>query len=426
MILISLRKITLSVTLLYLCLQIFFPKISVAQIDLYPLETIELILILFLLTKSKLAFNTLIEKTYFAYMLINLASVLRASFSIGFFEISTLMILIKYSIYISMFSIARYLKDYVNDHKLNTIYFYHIIFFTVVGAYVLFNHIIYPQSIMYLSGSYTQQYRLIGFTGYSFGSDGLQIRGTTSVAMGVFAALLAHISLARLLARGGIKNFIVCAIFIIAILLTYSRTGLLAFTPGFLIFIFSNIKKKLVIYSLSSFLLSMIVISLWFDLWKLLNEFGAIGKVFTMISLEKAGTHSNTRIGMWIEGLNYLYDNPVALLFGIGYGEKIVGTLTGISFYESFFLQTIMEIGLFGLSFFLMHLLAIWMKLKDVKPVRYNCTHNEILYGFKLFFPGFIIANCFGANMFQTDFMAAFFYFMLAGSLFLHINNENP
>ena len=123
---------------------------------------------------------------------------------------------------------------------------------------------------------------------------------------------------------------------------------------------------------------------------------------------------TNQRLIMWIHGFRHLAENPDVLFFGIGYGEALLQSRTGIAFYESFFLQTLMEIGVVGLAIVVAHFFMIWLISRRASRSHSNLILRQFLKGYSLFIPGFFLANMFGANMIQTDFLAPAFYFMLA------------
>ena len=70
------------------------------------------------------------------------------------------------------------------------VFYSQIIFLLSTGCYVLYYHILDTPSIQILSGSYSQEYRLIGFTGYVYDFDKIYRLGNTSVNMGVYVALI--------------------------------------------------------------------------------------------------------------------------------------------------------------------------------------------------------------------------------------------
>ena len=211
-------------------------------------------------------------------MLINFLSLFYSATNLNDFDITSLLVLIKYTSYVGLISLAWYLRDEIKEKTLFLIYNSQVLFFILVGSYVLFNTLVFPQTLIFLSGSYTQEYRLIGFTGHSFGVTGIKEIGTTSVSMGVYIALIALISLSLFRFRGGYVNFTIFISLFICLLLTYSRSGCWLFSPA-CSFILSNFKIKRIFFSICLLLLTLVPIVHFFQLYELLGNIGTIGKL---------------------------------------------------------------------------------------------------------------------------------------------------
>jgi O-antigen ligase len=205
-------------------------------------------------------------------------------------------------------------------------------------------------------------------------------------------------------------NLSITILLFICLLLTYSRSGLLAFFPGLIVFLILHWKKKIIFFFLTLMLLLIIIIAFRYNLIELIGKLGGIGKVIKISEMEQSGIYTNVRLNMWIHGLDFIKDNPIAMLLGVGYGELLVEKVTGIAFYESAFYQVFIEMGVIGILLLLLHFFTIILFIRDIIKNNNNKLKIWISKGYAYFMPGFILCNIFGANMVQTDFIAPIFY----------------
>ena len=147
----------------FLALQIYLPKVFVLGIPVY-FFTLNYIFVLGILgINNKITVRHNIEKSYYIYLLACFISALGGNILHQVFHTETFLLLFKYFIPITVFSSVYYIRNKINLNFIKWLYFSQVLFIIITGAYVLYNHIAEPQSIRFLSGSYTQEYRLIGF-----------------------------------------------------------------------------------------------------------------------------------------------------------------------------------------------------------------------------------------------------------------------
>ncbi len=403
---------------IYLAFQIYFPKVTLGAISVYPLEVLMIGIWFLLFLQSKIKFSLSIEYSYLFYTTLVVFALLRGNISMNQFDIASTMIVIKYTLYILLISITYYLKETIDESYVKKIFYFQIAFFLLFGSYVLYSTIAYPVSITTLSGSYFQHYRLIGYTGYSFGTDGLKQIGTTSVSMGVYASLLFLILLVFYKYDGSAILFFLTISMLVCLLLTYSRAGILSLLPGFLFFSITNFKNLNILRFLLTIGLIITILLANVGFSNAINYLGTLGKLITYFEAEQFGERVSVRTIYWGIGLDYISSNPFTLLWGIGYGSKISMYITGISFFESFIFQTLMELGFLGIVAVFFHFFTIYYNAKILIRTDKPDFFQKILIGINLFLPGFILANCVAANILQTDFVAPIFYFLLAISIF--------
>lgn len=188
---------------------------------------------------------------------------------------------------------------------------------------------------MWLSGSYTQEYRLIGYTGHVLDNYQIYRIGNTSVNMSVYICLILFISIQKLIYKQNLINYSIAMALFICLLLTYSRSGLLAFLPGLILIAILNFKKKIIFWNILLIFGSIVFLSYFYNLIEIISNFGSIGKIIKYQELIETEILINPRTEIWTHGLNFIFNNPMTIIFGIGYGEKISEAITGIAFYES-------------------------------------------------------------------------------------------
>jgi O-antigen ligase len=127
---------------------------------------------------------------------------------------------------------------------------------------------------------------------------------------------------------------------------------------------------------------------------------------------------------MWSHGYDFLKENPFVIFTGVGYGEALVGKVTGITFYESSFYQAFLEMGILGALLLLAHLIMIIYYVVVGMKREEDRLKIWIFKAYAYFMPGFILSNIFGANMLQTDFIAPIFYGFLAVCYYVHDLNS--
>ena len=259
--------------------------------------------------------------------------------------------------------------------------------------------------------SYSPEYRAIGLTGQALDLSGISHIGNTSVQMGVHFAFLFLISVSLLFHTGGKKYVFLMIATFIALTLTYSRAGLLAALIGLAYIFFEKVSAKRLILYLIPALSVIFSACIFFDSWDFLSSFGVFGKLVETSGIEDDS--AQTRVAYVQSGMSYLLEHPYFLLLGSGFGEEYSFLQIGIPHLESLICTTLFQVGLLGVSLLVVHFIAIWNFSNNNYTKTDSPLIRGILYGYKVYLPGFFLANLVGGNVLQTDFMAPFFYGVL-------------
>ena len=123
-------------------------------------------------------------------------------------------------------------------------------------------------------------------------------------------------------------------------------------------------EKKLIFYSLLIIFIFTPLIFYNNIVIDLISNFGSIAKFIKVEELKETGVLLNPRVKIWIHGYEFLLKNPLFLFTGVGYGENITQYITNVSFYESFFYQTLIELGIFGVFLLSLHFIYLILFLK--------------------------------------------------------------
>jgi hypothetical protein len=408
-------KLFFNLFLLYITTTVFTPKVDLGSITFYLFEPYLIFLASYMLLTKKIVLSTQIEKSYFIFVGLSLLSYPIGVFNTGLVDEKALFLIIKYAAFGFIIPISYYFARFVNQENINYILFTQFLFVLVFSGYVIFNTIYYPQPFEEIMWGYSQEYRLIGYTGYALGLEGLRMVGTTSVPVGVFIALLFLIYLSLYINLRRQKYLYMAAILLVGELLTHSRSGLLVLFIGVLYVFVENYRNKNVLKIISLSMSSLILVFFYFGLYDTFSSFGTIGKLFHTFDFQDGS--SQTRLLYLRSAMNYVADNPIAIIIGTGYGGEFSEALIGTYFLESLIFNVFFQSGI--AAFFVVNSIFffMWYYAKNYSNRLHHGFYSSILYGIKLFIPGFFLANAVGGNSLQTDFIVPFLFFAIGTTI---------
>jgi O-antigen ligase len=417
----NIRKSVAYIYLLYAATTIFMPKIKIGfeSAGVYFFEVLCIVLSFLLLLLGKLKFSPL-EKSYFLYLFFSFLGWAMGWFFIGYIDLESLLILIKYSSFILLIPIAFYFGSFFTESHLKKILYSQVLFVVIAGGYTVFHTVTQPVSLSVLIGGYSQEYRLIGLTGHALTSNGLVEIGHTSVQMGVYVSILFLIFFSLYSYMRQSKYLIISLLLFFGTMLTYSRSGFLVLAVGLIYLIISNLVKRRVF----GFVLVAGIVILFLSLCT--NFINSLFNFGTLAKLSETGFSDAQRMSYWKTGVEYVLANPINIFFGSGYGT--INYIVGFGTLESFFFDTLLESGIFALLFILLFFYYLWeYSFIYSRPFGSENFFKAVLHGYHLAIPGLFVACAVGGNSIQTDFIAPAFYLVLGICLF-HIKysrNEN-
>ena len=199
-------------------------------------------------------------------------------------------------------------------------------------------------------------------------------------------------------------------------LLTQSRTGLLITIIGTLYIFIENYNKKKMLKIIFFSLFGLALLVWYFDLLELILNFGTIGKVASTIGFEDGS--SQIRMKYMTDAIEYVSNNPLTLIFGSGYGEAFSIKLIGTPFLEKLIFTVLFQSGFIAFIVVNFVFYFMWKYSNAFSKRKVHNIYSALLYGVKLFIPGFFIANSVGGNSLQTDFIVPFFFFIIGVSIY--------
>lgn len=396
---------------LFVATTIFFPKLDLGFAAVYIFEALFLFLLLVQPFGRLFKAPTLIEQSYLAYALLALGAWFLGALVTNFVDVKGLLLLVKYLSYVLLIPFLRINSGLVSESLVRRALSFQYLFVFLAGGYVFFNMAFNPVSLGDMVWNYSPEYRLIGFTGQSWGLSGLSHIGNTSVQMGVHLAFLLLLSVSLLVHTGKRKYVLMIIATFVGLMLTYSRSGLLAAFIGVAYILLEKCSaKQFIVFLLPAFMV-LFGAGYYFDAWDLLSSFGIFGKLIESSGVQDGSAQQ--RIVYVQTGLNYLLDHPYFLLLGSGFGEEYTFLQIGTPHLESLIFTTLFQVGLLGVSLLVLHFIAIWRLAAKYYTKTESPLIRSVLYGYKIYIPGFFLANLVGGNSLQTDFMAPFFYGIL-------------
>jgi|APSaa5957512535_1039671.scaffolds.fasta_scaffold19697_3 hypothetical protein len=413
---ISKDKFLFYIFILYVTTTIFTPKIDFGFITIYLFEPFLILIAFYLILKRKIVFLTNIEKAYLLFMAISILTYPIGVFNTDIIDIKTIILVIKYVSFGFIIPISYYYSKYINEKNISLIIFVQSLFVIIFGSYVLFNMILFPIPMVDIIWGYSQEYRLIGFTGYGIGVNGLRMIGTTSVQTGVFVSLIFLIYLSLYVNLSKRKYLYIMIVLFIGEMLTQSRSGLLILFIGILYIILDKYNNKNILKILFTSIVGLTSIIWYFDLLEFISTFGTIGKIVSTIDFKDGS--SEQRLMYMGYAIEYISENPLAIFIGTGYGEGFSQELIGVPFLENLIFTVFFQSGIIGFSVVVSIFYFMWHYAKKYTNKRKYNIYSAILYGVKLFIPGFFLANAVGGNSLQTDFIVPFLFYVIGTTVY--------
>ena len=393
--------------LLFLCLNIFFPKIDLGGIAFYFFEITNAVLFaVFFLLHRKVYFNNQVVRIYVAFMILTFLSFWVGFVKFGFFDAASFGRVVKFTFIILYIKFTYYLYRYISEEQIARVLNFQMLFFLLAGAYVMYNMITSPASMVEYIWGYDNRYRLVGFTGYGIGLDGKieRLAGTTSVSMGVFVAFVFLVFLAVYHFTRSKLVLIKLILLLVLLVLTYSRTGLIVLLTGIAYYALLNV-RSLLIWKIAAVVALLVVIA-WSS-----GMLGSLSSVGTLSKLTEMSPLKDPRVVMLFEGFEYLAKNPEAIVLGSGYGEKYSLEAVGYPHLEGIFPTTLLTSGIFGVILLALQFYIIWWYARK-ESGSVESRFNMYLYGIRLFAPGWFLSSLLSGNTFQTDFYFPIIYFI--------------
>ena len=352
-----------------------------------------------------------IERTYLLFSILTLFTYFVGPLYTGILDLKSPLLLVKYTLFILMIPVVQYLNGAITHGLFIGVLYSQFIFVFLSALYVVFNMLVNPISLGDMIWNYSSEYRLIGFSGKAIGIDGLNDVGNTSVQMGVYTGFLFLISLSMFFHLKKNIYLLWSLIMLIGSFLTYSRSGLLVIILGVIYLLIDKIKNKRIIVLFVGLIIILFVISIFIDLPGFLTSFGSLGKLSETSGFKDGSAQQRVQYVMM--AMNYVLEHPYVIFFGTGYGEAYTMDLIGTAHLESLIFTTLFQSGILVSMILIAHFFYLWKYSNKLSKNVNGNLYGAILYGFKLYIPGLLLANLVGGNSLQTDFLAPFFYFTI-------------
>jgi hypothetical protein len=409
-------KFLFYIFILYVATTVFTPKIDFGSVTIYLFEPFLILITFYLILKKKIIFLTYIEKSYLLFMAISILTYPIGVFNTDIIDTKTIFLIVKYVSFGFIIPISYYYSKYINEKRIGLIVFIQSLFVIIFGSYVLFNMILFPIPMGDIIWGYSQEYRLIGFTGYGISLNGLRMVGTTSVQTGIFVSLIFLIYLSLYVNLSKRKYLYMMIFLFIGEMLTQSRSGLLAALIGILYIILDKYNNKNILKILFTSILGLTSIIWYFDLLEFISTFGTIGKVFATIDFKDGS--SQIRLMYLESAIKYVSENPLTIFIGTGYGGDFSQELIGTSFLENLIFTVLFQSGIVAFTVVVSTFYFMWHYAKKYTNKKKHNIYSAILYGVKLFIPGFFLANAVGGNSLQTDFIVPFLFYIIGTTIY--------
>ena len=396
----------------FLCVNIFLPKINLGFGSFYFFEFINLFLFAAVIIRGRVLLDA-VSLSYLALILIGYISFLFGVLHFNLFDANSFARLVKFTFFIFYIIVPYLILDRLSERDIMKVVNYQFLFFLVAGIYVLYHMITQPQTMTEYIWGYDNRYRLVGLTGYAVDLTCKleRLPGTTSVSMGVYIAFVLLIYLSIYHFNRGTSNLVKVLLLVVLEFLVYSRAGLLVMSVGLLYYFFLNVKPSTIL-KVGASVFVLIGCIFYFDLVEKITTTGSLSKVFNM------SVENDPRARMLKAGIEYISENPEALIIGTGYGEEYTYLTVGYTHLEGLLPTTLITSGIFAIAFLSFHFFSIWLYARNEYSKRYN-EFSVFLYGVRLFVPGWFLSALVAGNTFQTDFYFPVIYFIFVASYYL-------
>jgi hypothetical protein len=327
-----------------------------------------------------------------------------------------LLRLLKFSTLVSIVALPFLIRGFKIQHVrliLNSQLFFVVIF----GAYVIWHTFLYPISLTLLSGGYSPEYRLIGFTGrivdvnQQFGFPDFNMKGfisrlslkeigPTSVQMGVHLAVCSSIFFSIYLVLKKQKYLWITVVMTVGTCLCYSRSGFLVLVISLIGLCVKKYSYLLLCY-LCLIVFSVIIFTETYP--KELMSIGVLGKI------SEQGLTDSIRLNFWGYAFDRLMNEPWIWVIGIGYGNIASGTLEGLM------IDTLIQSGIIALCYIILFMFNLWkisrVSHQDISIASISTRFAlAVLNGIHAALPGVFVAITVGGNTLFSDFIAPSFF----------------
>ena len=400
--------------ILFLCLNIFLPKIDFGFGQFYVFDFVNIVLFGLLIARGRIFASSPVITTYTIFMVLGVLTFLVGLINFGFFDTTSFFRLLKFTFFLLFLVIPYYLYREYSFSDLMRVLNFQVLFVVLSGLYVVYHMIFAPMSASDYAWGYDNRYRLIGLTSYAIDLDGnLNLVGSTSGSMGVFLAFLVLVFFSLYKFFHKTRYLVVILILLGAELLTYSRAGILTLVIGFAYYFFLNL-RPVVIARLAIITAVFCLAIIAFNATKTLSSFGTITKITNFSFTEDSSI--GTRVKMLRAGMQYMEDHPITLLWGSGNGEAYIKEAIGYDHLEGLVPTTLFASGLLAVLVVALHFYFVWYLSKWNS--RSDSEFAPFMYGIRIFVPGWFASSALAGNTFQTDFYFAIVYFVFFVSYF--------
>lgn len=394
--------------MLFLCLNIFFPKIDFGFGQFYLFDFVNILLFVVLLSRGRLFTRSILITSYTALIVVGALTFLVGMVNFSFFDTTSFFRLIKFGLFILFLVIPYYLYKEYSYKDLVKILNFQVLFVILSGMYVGYHMIFEPRSVSDYTWGYDNRYRLIGLTSYAIDFEGqLKLAGSTSVSMGVFIAFLIFVFISLYKFNRKSVYLITAIVLLMGEFVTYSRAGILVLLIGSGYYFLLNFRPTLVgqvLVLVSVCLLAVVAL----DAQDGLLTFGTINKITNFSFTEDSSIA--TRVDMLSAGAQYIAIHPTTLLWGSGYGEDYTRHAIGYDHLEGLIPTTLFTSGFIAVLLILVHFYFLWDCSKWGS--RSDSDFAPFQYAVRLFVPGWFATALLAGNTFQTDFYFPIIYFI--------------
>lgn len=177
-----------------------------------------------------------------------------------------------------------------------------------------------------------------------------------------------------------IISIVIVTINTLACLLSGSRAGLVTVASIFILAVFCNKKRSSFVSVIKKYLLIAILIVIFI---KLISQY-IPENIFNRLFMFDSYEGGSERIYLWTNTLNAYLENPLGIIFGIGWGSATVHTGSTNAVHNTF-LTMLCDVGLIGTLLFLVPI--VYASLRLIRQKEYL----PVLFLISQFMPSFFI-----------------------------------